>query len=468
MDQLVSFNRKALLLMIGGTCIYILLTVPFLHNMPITTDEVQFAEPAYNFIKNGHFGTTSLSGIFGFAQKTYWQHPLYLALMYFPIRIFGYSFWAIKIMSVIIGLIALIYAHKTGKLLGIPYLYPAMLTFNVLFVFLAKIGRMEILTMCLSLAAFYYAMQKKDLPAGVMSSLALLTHPIGLFTVLNTFVVFWCHRRFDFRYAAGLVFPLALAFSFVLFDLREFTNQYFIVQKYLYDARGLLSGPETQLQNFLILMDRAGLWLKLQVPVLILFIWGLCRKKNDLSVILILITVINFLGLVLFVPNKYINYYSAIVLPYMLLYVALAVSRHRSIPVIALLVVSLASNGVMSGMAAASFHHEPTDLFAISRLLPPGSRILGPPELGVPLQTGEVIGFHVVRMKMDLENKTMEEVLAELEPDYLAIEPASTVGQSWRLFTRSEDEFIAFLQKRTVYRGKAWFNGRDIYVFKLK
>ncbi len=467
MDQLVFFNKKFLLFVMGGVCLYIFFTVPFLHNMPITTDEVQFAEPAYNFIKNGHFGTTSLTGIFGFNQKTYWQHPLYLALMYFPIRIFGYSFWAIKIMSVIIGLITLIYACKIGKLLGVPYLYPAMLTFNALFIFLAKIGRMEILTMCLSLAAFYYALQKRYLLTGLISSLALLTHPIGAFTIINTLAVFRYHRRFDFRYAAGLALPFAAAFSLVLFDLREFVNQYVVVQKYLYDARGLLSGPETQLQNFLILIERAGLWLKLQIPVFILFIWGLSRKKDELGITVILITVINFLGLVLFVPNKYINYYTAIVLPYTLLYAAMAVNRNRNIPVAALLVVSLAANGVTSAMATASFHHELTDMFTVNRLLPPGSKILGPPELGVPLQTSEVIGFHVVRMKMDLENKSMEEVLADLKPDYMVVEPGATVYQSWRLFTDNEDEFVVFLQKRAVYRGKVWFNGKDVHVFEM-
>lgn len=444
---------------------YIALTVPFLQNMPVTMDEVQFAEPAYNFITYGHFGTTSLSGLFNFQQKTFWQHPLYLALMYFPIKVFGYSFWSIKILSVVIGLIALIFAYKIGKVTGVPNLFPAMLTLNVLFIFLAKIGRMEALTMCLSLATFYYGLQKKYLLAGLTSSLALLTHPIGAFTVLNTLIVFGYHRKIDFRYFLGLVLPFIIAFCLVLDDFGEFRRQYFVVQKYLYKVRGLFGGPVTQAENFLSLIEQAKTWLKWQLPVFALFVWGFFKKKDGLQKTVVIILLTNFLGLAFMVPNKYVNYYTALVLPYTVLFVAMAVARYRKVPVILLLIVSLAVNGLVAAKAAASYKNNESDVLSLQMLLEPGSTVLGPVAISVPLQNRKVIGFHNVRMIMDLERKTAEEVFTDLKPDYIVVDSAIAGLKGWPLFTSSQDEFIEFLKRKTVYCGRVKFNGDTLYIF---
>ncbi|MFZ5640933.1 MAG: hypothetical protein ACOY4Q_09610 [Bacillota bacterium] len=467
MGILLSNNKKMILLILGGIGLYLALTLPFLQKMPVTTDEVQFAEPAYNFITYGHFGTTSLSGLFDFHQKTYWQHPLYLALMYFPIKIFGYNFWSIKILSVVTGLIALIFAYRIGRELGVPHLFPAMLTLNALFIFLAKIGRMEALTMCLALAAFYYAVKQKYLLAGLVSSLALLTHPIGAFTVLNALTVFIYHRKFDARYFLGLALPFIVVFSFVLDDFREFKRQYLMVQNYLYDARGLLGGPGTHLENFLALVDRSGAWLKLQLPIFVLFIWGIFQKKDGLQKTVAVIALVNFLGLALLVPNKYVNYYSALVLPFTILFVAMAVASNRRIPVILVLVITLAANGLMAAKVNSSFIDNDNNILALEMLIKPGATILGPPALGVPLKDRRVVGFHAVKMIMDLEEKTAEEALAELKPDYIVVDSSVTGEQTWRLFTESEDKFIAFLKENTVFRGKTGFNGDDVYIFEM-
>lgn len=462
----IVYHHKNIILILFGIGLYFALTVPFLQNMPITTDEVQFAEPAYNFITHNNFGTTSLSGLFDFQEKTYWQHPFYLMLMYFPIKMFGFNFWSIKILSVFIGLLAVAVAYKIGRSLDMPHLFPAMLTLNVLFIFLAKIGRMEILTLCLSLTTFYFALQKKYLLAGLVSSLALLTHPIGVITVINALTVFIHYRQIDRRYFIGLCLPLTVAVLLLLRDLPEFYRQYFLVQKYLYSVRGLLGGPAAQLSNFDLLVRRAWPWLRWEIPLFGLLVWAVFQKKGDLQRIVGVIIVTNFFGLVLLTPNKYINYYSALVLPYVVLFIAIAIHKNRSLPIILALVFCLLINGVVAGKVAASYMGHENNVLALEMLIKPGAKVLGPPALGVPLKDRQVIGVHVVRMIMDMEGKNAEEVLSELKPNYMVVD-STTVNQQWRLFTSSEEEFRSFLNARTAYCGKTYFNGETIYVFRF-
>jgi hypothetical protein len=130
------------------------------------------------------------------------------------------------------------------------------------------------------------------------------------------------------------------------------------------------------------------------------------------------------------------------------------------------LIVGLVLNGLVGIKAAASFGQNKNDMLKIQLLVEPGSTVLGPVTLGAAIDDHRVVGFHVVRMIMDLEKKTVDEALKELNPDYIIIDSSVTGEQSWRLFTLSEEGLAEFLKKNTVFCGQAQFNGDEIFIFR--
>ena len=74
-------------------------------------DEGLFASPAYNLAFNGHFGTTifdmETSSLTRIDQKTYWVMPLFLLNVAASFKIFGFSLFAMRLVSVFWGLILL-------------------------------------------------------------------------------------------------------------------------------------------------------------------------------------------------------------------------------------------------------------------------------------------------------------------------------------------------------------------------
>ncbi|GAB4269192.1 MAG: hypothetical protein Kow00111_22180 [Thermincola ferriacetica] len=463
----LSHKNLSRLLMVLALMFYIANTFPLLGKMPVTMDEVLFAEPARNFVQEGHFGTTSMSGLFQFQTKTYWQHPLYIMLMYIPIKSFGFNCWSIKILSAFLGLLSLLLAYKIGKNLGVPHLFPILLVFNVLFIWVACIGRMEMLTLLLSLASFYFAWNKRPVEAGFIGSLAVLNHPVGFFTVLDGLILLKLKASVDKRFFAALAFPVLITFSFVIGDLNEFVRQYFTVQRYLYANSGWLGGPLVQLKNFLRLLQEARQWLFWLIPLALMMIVGLTKKQDNEAKTLLLIQAVNFLGLVVLVPNKYINYYVALVIPYMALYAAYSLKKHRSTGLVFLLIVLIFTNGIGIVKSFSGYRNGNDGAATLQNLVEPHSTVIAQPSLAVYLDDCRVIGFHNVRMIMDLERKTAETALQEISPDYIVIDTNIAQFNKWPLFTEDQDSLGKFIKKKTVFCGKTQIHGKNYYVFKF-
>ncbi len=446
---------------------YVLVTFSVISKVPVTMDEVLFSEPARNFIEEGRFGTTSMSGLFDFENKTYWQHPLYIALMYLPLKIFGYNCWSIRFISAAAGLASLALAYRIGKKYGVPHLFPILLVFNVLYIFAARLGRMEMLSLCLSLASFCFSKERKPVLAGVVSSLAVLTHPIGVFTCINSLILLKQSGCLNKKFFISLAVPLLIAFSFVIGDWSEFMRQYFTVQKYLYENSGWWGGPLTQVKNFLKLLVEAKQWLFWLVPLFILSIIGLVHKQDEDGKSMLLIQVINFLGLVFLIPNKYINYYVALVLPYTALYAAYSIKKRRTPLTIAVLAILLCANALGIAKNNIYFMQNSPTAISLKSMVKPNSKVLAQPCMAAYLDNCKVVGFHNVRLIMDLEKKSVHDAFQDIAPDYLIIDDEIARIEGWPLFTKSQDELGEFVAKHTLFQGSTMLQGSKVYVFKF-
>lgn len=467
----LSSSKKGLVEIgfLASLIFYIVMTFPLLDSLPVTMDEVLFAEPARNFIEEGHFGTTALKGLFGFGEKTYWQHPLYIALMYVPIKLFGYNCWSLKVLSTTAGLLSIFFAYRIGRKFGVPHLFPMLLVFNVLFIFMARMGRMEMLTLCISLASFYYAWEKRAVSAGLLGGLAVLNHPIGVFTVVNSVIILKHLKGLDRRFAIGLLIPLLTATVFVVGDFGEFIRQYYTVQHYLYDNSGWLGGPFIQLRNFVNLLLAARKWLFWLLPLFLLFFIGLTKPQDSRSRIIILVQLVSFLGLLVLIPNKYVNYYVALVLPYTALYAAYSIRNTRTITVTVLLSILVLTNviGLAKNYHSCIGSYSSQSKYELQELVKPNSVVLAQPNVSVYLDSCEVVGFHNVRMIMDLEGKSIEQALEEIQPDYLIFDTDIAAFVEWPLFTADQNEMGEFVKEHTEFCGRREIHNKQYFVFKF-
>jgi len=169
---------------------YLLLALNLLTKDPsVFPDESSFSTTAYKLIKGDKFGQRPFEKhLFLIEETTLTQYgPIYYLLLSIPLKIFGYSIYTIRLFSVFIGLLTLLLFYfliqeiTQSKTLGLLSMF--LLSIDINFLRMARMGRMDILVAFFTLAVYLFYLKNynkssaiKNLILGLFLSLPLLTH----------------------------------------------------------------------------------------------------------------------------------------------------------------------------------------------------------------------------------------------------------------------------------------------------
>lgn len=158
-------------------------------------DEGLFASPALNMAEQGFLGTTVLetkgSPLIRIEERTYWVMPLYLLNAALSFKIFGFSIFSMRLVSIFWGLVALaawffIVQKATGNRES-ALLCLILMACDYTFLDAATTSRMDIMSAALTFAgyAIYLNLRENKLSTAILASqtfivLSGLTHPNGL------------------------------------------------------------------------------------------------------------------------------------------------------------------------------------------------------------------------------------------------------------------------------------------------
>jgi 4-amino-4-deoxy-L-arabinose transferase-like glycosyltransferase len=167
-------------------------------------DEAWFGNPAYNLAYKGFMGTTVLDPasstwksvkLTGIDRHTYWVMPLNLLMNAAGFRVFGFSIYSMRLLSLFWGLIALsawgvILWKLTGQLL-LTLGSLGLISVDYHFLMQASDGRMDMMTVALgwSGVAAYLLLRDRSFRLAVavsqsLTAMAVFTHPNGVMLIL--------------------------------------------------------------------------------------------------------------------------------------------------------------------------------------------------------------------------------------------------------------------------------------------
>jgi 4-amino-4-deoxy-L-arabinose transferase-like glycosyltransferase len=162
-------------------------------------DEALFATPSWNWLHHGHTGTGQYDpaaievagrGFPHLDRHTYWCMPLYLWISRVWHAVTGFSLLSIRTLSMLWGAAALVgwfvfVAALSGDTRA-GLVTTAVLAVDPILIRSATLGRMDIMSACLSIWAFtaYCALRSRSLSKAILASSSLviasgLTHPAG-------------------------------------------------------------------------------------------------------------------------------------------------------------------------------------------------------------------------------------------------------------------------------------------------
>ena len=211
------------------------------------TDEGWFANPAYNLITKGSFSTTVMetfaTPFAGMDRHTYWimpLQPLTLSLWY---RLFGFSVFSGRSLSIVWGLVALvswfIIVRSLFRRTSLGFLVLALLSCDYIFIVCASSGRMDMMSAALGFAGFaaYLRLRERSLTWAIMVSQSLivmsgLTHPMGLlsFFGLICLTLYFDRKRLELKHSAVALTPYLIGGVgwglYILQDPSSFFSQF--------------------------------------------------------------------------------------------------------------------------------------------------------------------------------------------------------------------------------------------------
>jgi 4-amino-4-deoxy-L-arabinose transferase-like glycosyltransferase len=237
-------------------------------------DEAWFGNPAYNLAYKGFMGTTVLEPasstwksvkLTGIDHHTYWVMPLNLLVNAAGFRVFGFSIYSMRLLSLICGLIALCaWGAILWKLTGQPLLTLGslgLIAVDYHFLLQASDGRMDVMTVALgwSGVAAYLLLRERSFPVAVavsqtLTAMAFFTHPNGalLALILAVTTLYFDRRRVRFGTVALAAIPyLAIGAGWALYIAQSPAD---FVAQFLGNASG--RGPT-------ITTPLAALWLEI-------------------------------------------------------------------------------------------------------------------------------------------------------------------------------------------------------------
>jgi hypothetical protein len=207
-------------------------------------DEAWFASPAYNLAYKGFMGTTVLDPasstwknvqLTGIDRHTYWVMPLNLLWNAGAFRVFGFSVFSMRLLSVVWGLLALgAWAAILWKLTGDASVVLGglgLIAIDYHFLMQASDGRMDAMAFALGWCgvAVYLLLRERRFPLAVAASqtltaMSFFTHPNGLMLVLILLAttLYFDRRRIRISTVALAAVPyLSMAAGWALYIARS-------------------------------------------------------------------------------------------------------------------------------------------------------------------------------------------------------------------------------------------------------
>lgn len=190
-------------------------------------DEGFFANPAVNLLRRGFMGTTTIetagTDVESMKRHTYWVMPLHLILQAGWYRVFGFSLFSMRSISILFGLAALVAWYAITKSLSddswLALLACALVGSDFLFVSIASSGRMDMMSASLGFASYaaYLSLRRRSLTRAVLASQSLtvlsgLTHPVGgtlAFFGLLFLTLYFDRARLAWKHLAVALIPYA-------------------------------------------------------------------------------------------------------------------------------------------------------------------------------------------------------------------------------------------------------------------
>lgn len=338
---LFSENKEIIIFLL----VFIFLYTFNLDKFPrVWTDEAWFSNPAYALITIGKLGTTMKYDFFNIANYTYWQPPVFLLLLAVSFKLFGFGIIQARIVSVLLGLITVLFTYLLGKKLyntNVGLLASLLLISNPLFFYVSRQSRMDIAVVCFLLIAFYYIFKalKQSRPfyyflSAFMAMLATLSHPNGLIGFITIFFIIVANKikfkHFNFNnllknslfFILGVIIPLIPYLFYLSLDFDSFKGQFMnnIGHSPANPFSNLIGEPLRYL-SLILFFEWAGGFLTywIIISIVILTIWGVLyvyKKRNFSENFLIIIILSQIISITLLVASKMNYWYLAIILPY--------------------------------------------------------------------------------------------------------------------------------------------------------
>ena len=201
----------------------------YIHPMP-WPDEGTFGDTAYSLAQGRGFATPALAPLVPkAAEHLAWQPPVHTLLVAAAFRVFGPSVEAMRVLSMLAAVLALaavwvLASRIGGRMAALVAVTLLLVDARVLRV--ALVGRMDMLTIALTLCAFC---ARGPLGAGVFAGLAACTHPAGLIAIAATGLHLLIGRagaRAVLLFAAGTAVGLAPWAVQIAMDPQAFAAQF--------------------------------------------------------------------------------------------------------------------------------------------------------------------------------------------------------------------------------------------------
>jgi hypothetical protein len=238
-------RQRALVQFFGLLILFVVLAAATLRTRLVAPNEGWFADPALHLVTKGFFGTTILesSGTWleGINRHTYWILPLHGLALAAVYRIFGFSLFTTRALSVAWGLVALsafffLIRSQAGH--GLALLATLLVATDFHFLVAASVGRMDMMCAALGFCsiATYVILRESSFRTAMLlghtlAAAACFTHPCGILAVsaLALLAFRLDRRRLSWRTAALACLPYAAGLAaygaYALQDLPSFFRQ---------------------------------------------------------------------------------------------------------------------------------------------------------------------------------------------------------------------------------------------------
>lgn len=245
-SRAINKNRHSILAALVVAVFLVLAVGSALTTRP-ESDEGEFASPALNLVTEGHFGTTvfekDVKSLTRIEQRTYWVMPLFLLNAAASFKVFGFSLFAMRLVSIFWGLVLIsawyfIFLKFSGNRSN-ALLCLALVACNYVVLATASLARGDTMCAALGFAAFavYLWTRERNLLLAIFLSETLvtaagLTHPNGImaFFGLLFLILYFDFRSIGWRHIAVACVPYFVGGSafgwWVWQDPQAFNDQF--------------------------------------------------------------------------------------------------------------------------------------------------------------------------------------------------------------------------------------------------